>query len=538
MSWQLPYVIFFNFSLESYSLRVSWRRSNVCPIFKSGDPSIPSNCRPVSLLNTIENVFEKIIYKHAFNYLIEIRFFTPSQSGFLPGDSTINQLIFLYNKTCKALDESLEIRFILFDISKAFDNVWRKGLILKRAGKLLSWFSDYLSTRCQRVVLPDCQSNTKHLNACVPQGSILGSLLFLGYMNDIVENIESGINLFVDDTSLSLVDRNPDDTGNTLQNDINKINTWADTWLVKFNLNKSESLVVSRKNIKPIHPDLNMSNILIPNVQTHKHLRIHLSSDGSWDYHINSISRKAWKRINVMHHLKKLLDRKSLQVYFSFIRPILEYGDVIWNNIPQYLKDDLDKIQNEAARIVKGCSKLVSLSNLQQECGWESLSERRRKHNLTLFYKMVKGFVPPYLSSLVPHLNSNISNYNLRNVNNIARRTHLYKNSFLPSVVDEWNLLPQEIRNLESVSNFMHYLNIGKPNPNKLFFVGKRQFQIIHASLRNDCSSLKHNLLIRNILDSPLCVCGALETNQHYFFECPLYRNERNLFLRSISHFS
>ena len=126
---------------------------------------------------------------------------------------------------------------------------------------------------------------------------------------------------------MSLVVRNPDDTGNTLQNDINKINTWADTWLVKFNPYKSESLV-SRKNIKPIHPDLYISNILIPNVQTHKHLGIHLSSDGSWDCHINSISQKAWKRINVMRQVKDRLDRKSLQViYFSFILPILENGD-------------------------------------------------------------------------------------------------------------------------------------------------------------------------------------------------------------------
>ena len=167
-----------------------------------------------------------------------------------------------------------------------------------------------------------------------------------------------------------------------------------------------------------------------------------------------------------MRQLKNRLDRKSLQViYFSFIRPVLEYGDVIWNNISQYLKDDLDKIQNDAARIVTGCSKLVSLSNLRQECGWQSLSEHRREHILTLFFKMVKGFVPPYLSSLVPQLNSNISNYNLRNANNvynIACRTNLYKNSFLPSVVDEWNLLSQEIRNLESVSNFKHYFNISR----------------------------------------------------------------------------
>ena len=256
------------------------------------------------------------------------------------------------------MDESSKVRFIFFDISKASDKVWHKGLIfkLKRAGihgKLVAWFSDYLCNRCQRVVLQGCQSNTKHLNAGVPQGSVLGPLLFLVYFNNIVENIESGINLFANDTSLSLVVRNPSDAGMTLQDDINKINNWEESWLVKLNPAKSESLVISRKTSKPVHPNLNMSKTPIPNVQTHKHLGIHLSSDGSWDFHITNIVQKAWKRINVMRQLKNCLDRKFLQViYFSFVQPILEYDDVVWNNMPQYLKDDLDKIQNEAARIV------------------------------------------------------------------------------------------------------------------------------------------------------------------------------------------
>ena len=131
---------------------------------------------------------------------------------------------------------------------------------------------------------------------------------------------------------------------------------------------------------------------------------------------------------------------------------------------------------------------------------------------------MVKGFAPIYLSNLVPQLNSDLSNYNLRNSTNlysITCRTSLYKNSFLPSVVDERNLLPQNIKDLESVSSFKDYLNIDKPIPNKLFLVGKRRFQIIHARLRNKCSSLKHH--IRKIVESPLCVCGAVKTNQHYF---------------------
>ena len=121
-----------------------------------------------------------------------------------------------------------------------------------------------------------------------------------------------------------------------------------------------------------------------------------------------------------MRRLKICLDRKSLQViYFTFITPIIEYGDVVWDDIPQYLKNDLDKIQNEAARIVTGCRKLVSLDELKIECGWESLADRRRKHKLILFFKMTKCLVLSYLSELVPDWNSNLNNYNLRNSNNI-----------------------------------------------------------------------------------------------------------------------
>ena len=132
-----------------------------------------------------------------------------------------------------------------------------------------------------------------------------------------------------------------------------------------------------------------------------------------------------------MRRLKICLDRKSLQViYFTFIRPIIEYGDVVWDNIPQYLKNDLDKIQNESARIVTGCNKLVSLDKLKNECGWESLGDRRRKHELMLFFKMTKCLVPSYLSDLVPDLNSKLNNYNSNNIRNIACRTNLYKDHF------------------------------------------------------------------------------------------------------------
>ena len=322
---------------------------------------------------------------------------------------------------------------------------------------------------------------------------MLGPLLFLVYINDIVDNLESNINLFADDTSLSLEVDNPDSCWAKLQSDINEINDWGQNWIVKFNPLKSESLVITRKNIKPVHPDVFMSNTKIPDVQSHKHLGIYLSHDGTWECHIKK----------------------------SFIRPIIEYADVVWDNCPQYLKEQIDKIQIESARIVTGCTKLASLDDLAKEAGWEPLQDRRLKHKLILYFKMVKGVIPNSLSSLVPQSVGSITPYSLRGSQNhrIPQcRTKLYKKSFLPAVIEEWNELPIEIRNEDSLSCFKYYLNRDKPSPNKLYFTGERKLQVIHTQIRNNCSSLNNHLFLKNIVDSPLCTCGGIESSEHFFF--------------------
>ena len=134
---------------------------------------------------------------------------------------------------------------------------------------------------------------------------------------------------------------------------------------VKFNPPKSESMVVTRKINKPNHPPLFMSDVLIKEVSSHKHLGVHLSSGCTWHSHIERIKEKAWQRLNVIRRLKFILDRKSLEIiYTSFISPILEYGDTIWDNCTLYEKRELDKIQNEAARMATGATALVSIQAL------------------------------------------------------------------------------------------------------------------------------------------------------------------------------
>ena len=425
------------------------------------------------------------------------------QSGFVPGDSTTNQLAYLYNTFCKAVDSGLEVRAIFCDISKAFDRVWHKGLIskLKAAGitgDLLNWISSYLHNRKQRVCLPGSLSAWKHIEAGVPQGSILGPLLFLIlYINDIINDISSNIRLFADDTSLYIIVRDPARAAETLNTDIRSITSWADKWLVKFNPKKTESLLISRKSTRLNHPSVYMRDCLIPEVDFHKHLGLNLSGDLTWHKHIDHIKSQAWQRINVMRKLKFELDRASLEtIYTSFIRPILEYGDVIFDNCNNSEALDLEKIQYEAARIVTGATKLVSIEKLLREVGWEKLEIRRKKHKLTLFYKMVNHLTPPFLNNLVPNTVGTASRYGLRNANDLQTvdsRTTLYYNSFLPSVVRDWNSLPITTRQSPTLSVFKNSL-VNPTSVPKHFYYGERKSQVLLTRLRTNCSALNHDL--------------------------------------------
>ena len=201
-----------------------WKKANVSPIHKKDDKTLIENHRLISLLSSLGKTLEKVVHKNMHNFLLENNIITPFQSGFVPGNSTVNQLVDLYNTFSQALDEGKEVRVVFCDISKAFDSVWHKSLIAKLkhygiSGGLLSWCKSYPSNRFQRVVLSGGKSEWLEIKAGVPQGSILGALLFLLYINDIVHEIHSNIRLFADDTTLYIIVDFPDSAAQILNVD-------------------------------------------------------------------------------------------------------------------------------------------------------------------------------------------------------------------------------------------------------------------------------------------------------------------------------
>ena len=219
-----------------------WKLANVTPIFKKGYKQLIKNYRPISLLPICGTIFEKMIFNNLYSYLNTNNHISKNQSGFRPGDSTTNEPLYIVSEIYDAFDnpKSLEVRAVFLDISKAFDNVWHDGLVFKLkqngiSGNLLKLFENYLHNKKQRVVLNGPYSDYSIIESGVPQGSVLGPLLFLVYINDLERNIKSNIKFFDDDTMLFSIVKIDVISSDDLNHDLDIICHWAHQWKMEFN---------------------------------------------------------------------------------------------------------------------------------------------------------------------------------------------------------------------------------------------------------------------------------------------------------------
>ena len=527
----VPLTDMFNRSLEEGIFPKLWKTALVNPVHKKGSKNSCNNYRPISLLSCVGKVLERCVHKCVFNFLSSNNIISQSQSGFIPGDSTVNQLLNIYNDLCSSFDSSVTTQSIYCDISKAFDRVWHKGLLLKLKangirGKLHNWFTNYLSSRTQAVVIKGDISNFKRISAGVPQGSVLGPLLFLIYINDIVCNIQSNIKLFADDTSLSLALNNPTERAQILNADLSKIDVWAKQWKVKFNEEKTE-LVNTCRNNSAILP-LTFGNTLLQSSHRHKHLGLVLQSNCKWDEQIKNIVSTVTMLVSCLKSYKYKLNRKALEtMYKSFIVPHFDYADIIWDNCTETQSAMLEDLQLEAIRTIIGAVRGTSHQKLYQESGFCTLKERRKRHKLIYYFKMVNGLCPHYLRSLVPDLVSERNPYHRRRPFDRTIptfHTELYRNSFIPSTTNLWNSLPDCIKTSNSIGQFKKYLRINDVIIPFYHYIGDRKEQIIHCRLRLGISDLKQDMQNRHITDNPFCSCGhARETAEHYLIYCQNY---------------
>ncbi len=538
--------------LFTMSLRLSkvpkiWKQANVVPIYKKNDQNLTANYRPVSLLSVVVKVFERIIFKYVYNFFRENFVITIYQSGFLPGMSTVTQLLEVYHYFCSAVDEGKEIRVVFLDITKAFDRVWHKGLKhkLKRCGihgQLLDWFADYLNDRLQRVVINGQYSDWGKVGAGVPQGSVLGPLLFLLYINDIVHVIHHcKIRLFADDTCLYIEVDDRDETARLINQDLEALSLWSKNWLVSFSAAKTKTITISNKPDAGLNPSLFLEGVKIDKVSSHKYLGVHLSSNLKWKEHVDEVALKARKKLSLMIPLKMKLDRKSLEImYNSFVLATMEYANTVWGGSPDCYISKLERIHLDGLRLITGATARSSSIQVLEECNGKTISQQINCSSLILMYKILHGKVPEYLTNIHLELQGEaMHTYNLRNRGNLRIplcRLYTFKKSFFPRAIESWNSLSANMKSSSSLEKFRQSIKKQSHELLVLYYYGKRWPSVHHARMRMGCSKLNfdlfHNL---HVVDTDKCECGATETPEHYFLQCPFYHNEREILLRSIA---
>ena len=337
---------------------------------------------------------------------------------------------------------------------------------------------------------------------------------------------------------MSLALEDPCLRADILNRDLQKINEWAIKWKVKFNDAKTELLNFTRGHDQP--QPLLFNNIPLEGRNEHKHLGLTIQNNCKWDSHIRNIAKKANMLISCLRFYKYTLTRKALEtMYKSFILPIFDYADIIWDGCTDAQSKLLEDLHLEAIRIIIGGVRGTSKHKIYEESGFCSLKERRDRHKLVMFHKMIYGNCPLYVLEMLPPLVSTHNRYHHRRPYERTvpgYKTEVYHKSFVPSTTCLWNSLPQNAKSTSSLSQFKKLISMSDTIVPKYYYFGERNEQVIHCRLRMNMSNLNSDMLIRHLTNNSACACGnPTETAEHYLLFCPLYDDTRASTIQTLS---
>ena len=358
-STTVPLKIIFEQSLKENKFPEVWKKANIVPVHKKEDKNLIRNYRSVSLLPIFSKIYERVVCNALFNYFKDNKLFTSFQSGFLLGDSYIAQLLSIIHEIQTAFGNNPadDVRGVFLDISKRFDKVWHIGFLFKLKAygvddELLSLLGNYLENRQQRIVLNGLNSEWREINSGVPQGSVLEPLLLLIYINDLPDGITSICKIFVDDTSLFSKVLDANESTKKINFDLEKNSEWAFQWKMHINqdLNKQANEVIfSRKSKFRSDPPLTFNNDVR---QCPHQKKLGIISDSKLDFniHVDNKIKKCYRMIGIIKRLPVGVPRKALlTIYKSYIRPHLDYGDILYDKPEdQNFRNKLEKVQYKA----------------------------------------------------------------------------------------------------------------------------------------------------------------------------------------------
>lgn len=412
------------------------------------------------------------------NHLEKHNTLTNLNHGFRSGYSCTTQLLVTTEDLINNYDKNIQIDMAILDFSKAFDTVPHNKLLNKLEsyginGNINKWLTEFLTNRNMRVVVEGEHSKYVHVESGVPQGTVLGPLLFLCHINDLPNSVKSQVRLFADDCLLYRQIKTANDH-QILQEDLAKLESWADTWGMKFNAKKCYIMSIKQKSSFFYQLDKH----ILEKVNTNPYLGLTISDDLKWSSHINKIANKASCTLGFLRrNLRQCPQECKKLAYLAMVRSVLEYGSVIWDPYTNKDIDRLESIQKRAARFIKhdyrsrekGC-----VTRMLEDLKLEPLQERRKHQRLVMFYRVVEGLVPALqeLDYLQPNRNkrrirakvfSDCESQNIvkkqeinntRGYNVTPGNTDIKRYSFFERTTIDWNHLEEKTVRIKTVEGF------------------------------------------------------------------------------------
>ena len=461
----LPVSILFNVTLREGKLPSDWKSALITAIYKKGSRHLAENYRPISLTAILCKIMEKFVRDNVVAHLLEEKLLSKKQYGFITGRSTLTQLLYYLDECLKQTANGGVIDAIYLDFSKAFDTVPHQRLIGKLeaygiSGNILSWIKGFLQGRTQRVVVNGSLSPTAPVLSGIPQGTVLGPVLFVVYINDLLDNITSEGLMFADDTKIFRQITSREDAME-LQSDLNKLEQWSEKWELKFNAGKCHVLTLGKfENIQYAHR-YTVSDNELEHVPDEKDLGVTIDGELKFEEHIANKIRIANGIVGQIRRSFSYLDCETFRrIYIAFVRPHLEYCQSAWS--PYLLRniDALENVQIRATKLVDGLADLDYPERLKR-INLPTLAFRRRRGDLIEMYKHFNSYDRSTLaSSFNPRERPSRQHpfqVHMPQSNDGIRGPQ--SNFFYQRVAPVWNQLPEKIVTAEDVNAFKNELD-------------------------------------------------------------------------------
>ena len=455
-----PLMELFKSSLDQGIVPQGWKEATVSPLYKKGKRDKPENYRPVSLTSIVGRILESIIKDKIVEHLDKFKLIRASQHGFTRGRSCLTNLLDFIEVVTKNLDKGQPVDLIYLDFAKAFDKVPFIRLLKKLeahgiGGYILQWIKNWLNSRRQKVCINKVFSEWIEVTSGVPQGSVLGPVLFLIYINDLDCDIISKIGKFADDTKMCKAVSSSQDI-EILQSDLNSLHKWSNDWQMQFNVDKCSVIHVGHNNKLS---NYKLGNSDLKSSDSERDLGVIMDSSMKFSEQCNTVVKQANSTLGLIRRTIKF-KRKDIivRLYKALVRPKLEYCIQAWR--PHLRKDikSLEQIQHRATKMIPECRNQEYEARLRST-GLISVEDRYTRGDLIQVFKILKGIDKVEYSDFFKLVQDRRTRGHQYKIVKSRSRLDLRKHFFSQRVVNICNSLPSIVVEADSVNSFKNRLD-------------------------------------------------------------------------------